>query len=250
MKGPRVVTFDIETAANLVFVWGYYEQNVIKVVRPWYVLTVAYKWLDEKQARVLTLPDYKLFKKEPQNDRELIHAFWEVLDKADIVVGQNSDQFDIKKLNTRFLLHGLPPPSPYKTVDTKKTSKRHFSFINNKLDNLGEELGYGGKMKHEGFELWEKAMEGDPKAFRKMGAYNKRDVILTEKIYVRERPWMTGHPNTNAWTGEENCRACQSENIQFRGFDPTAGGKKRRWVCKDCGAWTRDSKTINTTSKR
>lgn len=250
MRPPKILTFDIETAPNLGYTWGAYEQNVIKVVRPWYVLTVAWKWSDEKQARVKTLADYKTFKKDIYNDKELIEEVWGLLDRADIVVTQNGDQFDIKKLNTRFLLHGLPPPAPYKSVDTKKASKKHFAFVTNKLDNLGDELGYGGKMHHEGFELWEKCMHGDPRAFKKMGAYNKRDVILTEKVYLRERPWMTAHPNINAWTGLENCRVCQSHDIHFRGFDVTATGRIRKWQCQDCGAWTRDTKAERVTTKK
>jgi DNA polymerase elongation subunit (family B) len=245
---PKILTFDIETSPNLCFTWGFYEQNVIKVVRPWYLLTVGYKWLDEAKAHVLSLPDFKTFKTDVQNDKELAEAVWKLLDKADIVITQNGDAFDIKKLQTRFLLHGLPPPSPFKSVDTKKTSKKHFSFVNNKLDNLGEELGLGGKMHHEGFELWEKCMHGDPKAFKKMAAYNKRDVILTEKVYLAERPYMSGHPNLNAWTEKENCKGCQSPNVQFRGFNRTKSGKVRRFQCQDCGMWGQDTKSTKVTA--
>lgn len=247
---PKILTFDIEISPNVTYCWGFYEQNVIEVVKPWYVLTIAYKWADEKKARVLKLSDYPLFETDHQDDKDLVKDFWEVLDKADIVVGQNSDAFDIKKMNTRFLLHGLPPPSHYKTVDTKKTSKKHFSFINNKLDNLGTELGLGGKMHHEGFDLWKKCMAGDRKAFDRMAKYNVRDVYLTEKVYLAQRPYMSGHPNVNAYTEKEGCRNCASERVIFRGFMYTANGKKRRWSCNDCGAWTSDSKTVSTTSKR
>lgn len=247
---PKILTFDIEISPNITYCWGFYEQNVIEVVKPWYVLTIAYKWADEKKARVLKLSDYPLFNTDHQDDRDLVKDFWDVLDKADIVVGQNSDAFDIKKMNTRFLIHGLPPPSNYKTVDTKKTSKKHFSFINNKLDNLGTELGLGGKMHHEGFDLWKKCMAGDRKAFDRMAKYNIRDVYLTEKVYLAQRPYMSGHPNVNAYTEKEGCRNCASEKVIFRGFMYTANGKKRRWSCNDCGAWTSDSKTVSTTSKR
>lgn len=247
MRLPNTVTVDIETAPHKAYVWGYYEQNVIKIIEYSYVLMVGLKRLGEK-TRVYTLLSHP--GRNRKDDSKLMKAIRDELDWADIVITQNGDQFDIKKLNTAFLKHGLTPPSPFKSVDTKKTSKKHFYFANNKLDNLGEELGFGGKMHHEGFPLWERVMEGDPRAVKKMANYCKRDVELTEKVYLKERPWMTGHPNLNAFTEKENCRVCQSDNTIFRGFNRTHVGKVQRYQCRDCGAWGQDSKTIRTTTRK
>lgn len=247
MRLPNTVTVDIETAPHLCYCWGYYEQNVIKVVEYSYILMVGLKRLGEK-TRVYTLLSHP--GRNKKDDSKLMKAIRDELDWAEIVIGQNSDQFDIKKLNTAFLKHGLTPPSPFKSVDTKKTSKKHFSFANNKLDNLGEELGFGGKMHHEGFPLWERVMEGDPRAVKKMADYCKRDVELTEKVYLKQRPWMSNHPNVNAFTEKENCRVCQSEKVQFRGFNVNVTGKVRRFQCMDCGAWSQDTKTIRTTTRK
>lgn len=244
---PKILTLDIENAPHKAYVWGYYEQNVIKVLEYSYILMVGVKRLGEK-ARVHTLLTHP--GRNKKDDSKLMKIVRDELDWADIVVTQNGDAFDIKKINTAFLKHGIPPPSPFKSVDTKKTSKKHFYFANNKLDNLGEELGFGGKMHHEGFPLWERVMGGDPKAVKKMADYCKRDVELTEKVYLRERPWMTGHPNLNAFTEKENCRVCQSNNTQFRGFNVTMTGKVRRFQCMDCGAWSQDSKSVRTTTRK
>ena len=240
----RILTFDIETAPNLGYTWAFYEQDVIKIVRPWYVLTVGYKWLNEKQAHVLSLPDYSLFKKNIQDDKELIKDFWELLDKADIVVTQNGDNFDIKKLNTRFLVHGLPPPSDFKSIDTKKSSKKHFAFGNNKLGNLGIELGLGDKEAHEGFPLWERCMAGDLEAFKKMAKYNKRDVYLTESVYLKERPYIKNHPNINLYEGKPDaCPKCGSIELISRGFAFTSLNKHKRYSCNNCGTWCMGKKS-------
>lgn len=244
---PKTLTFDIEIAPNLGHFWDWYETTPVNLVRPWYVLMVGVKRLGEK-TRIYTLLSHP--GKSKYDDTKILKAVHADLEWADVVVTQNGDAFDIKKLNTRFLKAGLPPPSPFKSVDTKKTSKKHFSFVNNKLDNLGEELGFGGKLHNEGFVLWEKVMELDPRATKKMADYCKRDVELTEKVYLRERPWMTGHPNLNAYTEKENCRVCQSTNTQFRGFNVTTTGKIRRFQCMDCGAWSQDSKTVRTTTRK
>src|SRR3546814_6332122 len=50
-----------------------------------------------------------------------------LLDEADVVIGQNSDRFDLPTINGRALVAGLKPPSPYKTVDTR--SEEHTSEL-------------------------------------------------------------------------------------------------------------------------
>lgn len=245
---PKILTLDIENAPHTAYVWGYYEQNVIKIKEYSYILMVGFKWAHEKKARVHTLLSHP--GKNKKDDKSLMKVVREILDEADIVVTQNGDAFDFKKLNTAFLKAGLQPPSPFKSVDTKKTSKKHFYFANNKLDNLGEELGLGGKMKHDGFELWEQVMAGDSKAVKKMADYCARDVELTEQVYLAQRPWMTGHPNTNAFTGLDNCRVCQSHDLTWRGYNTSSTGKSRRYQCKSCGTWGSEAKTVRVTSTK
>lgn len=213
---PKILTIDIENAPMEAYVWSYYETNVVKVIRYSYILMVGFKWAHEKKAKVYTLLSHP--GKGKKDDSRVMEAVWKLLDEADIVVTQNGDAFDIKKMNTAFLKMGLPPYSPFKSVDTKKTSKASFYFANNKLDNLGVELGLGGKMQHEGFEMWEKVMNLDPKATKKMADYCARDVELTELIYLAERPWMKNHPNLNIYTDKpQSCPKCLSEKIQSRG---------------------------------
>jgi DNA polymerase III epsilon subunit-like protein len=246
---PKILTFDIETTPILGYSWGFYEQTLVKVVRNSYLLTVGYKWMHEKQAHVLSLPQYKTFKKDVQDDTELAKDVWKLLDEADIVITQNGDRFDVPKLNTRFIKLGLPVPSPFKSVDTKKISSGSFYFANNKLDNLGEELGLGKKMQHEGFTLWEKCMAGDEAAFKKMAAYNKRDVVLTEQVYLKFRPWAKNHPNLNAFTERDDCPKCGSNDIQYRGEEARKTGKVKRFVCKECGAFSYGKQRTTTTIK-
>jgi len=235
----KILLFDIETAPNLAYVWGKYEQNVIDYQHEWYMLTFAYKWYGEKKVHGRALPDYRGYKKGSMDDKKLVSELRDLFDEADIIVGHNGDQFDIKKSNARFLVHGLPPPSPYKTVDTKKVAKKYFNFNSNKLDDLGQHLGLGRKEKHEGFELWLGCMRGDPKSWAHMLKYNKQDVNLLESVYETMKPWMTNHPNLAAIAGKEcACPNCEGGNLQRRGFNYTRTGKFQRYSCLDCGAWS------------
>ena len=243
-KGVKVLVFDIETAPTLGYVWGLWEQNVglNQIKSNWYILCWAAKWLGEKGVMTSALPDFPLYKRDKENDREVVTALWKLLDEADVVVTQNGDSFDIKKSNSRFIQHGLLPPTPYKTVDTLKVAKKYFKFDSNKLEYLGTALGVGRKLETGGFELWKGCMAGDPKSWRQMVRYNIQDILLTEDVYFKMRPWMTNHPNFNLLIGSVyNCPNCASNRTQKRGYAHTRASTQQRYQCLDCGAWSQGS---------
>lgn len=242
----KVVLIDIETAPSLGYVWGKYDQNVISFERDWFLLSFAYKYLSDKRVTVHALPDYRGYKKSPLDDQALSQDLWKVLDDADIIVAHNGDSFDIKKSNARFLTHGLPPPSSYKTVDTLKIARKHFKFDSNRLNDLCNALGIGSKVPHVGFALWKGCMSGDLEAWKVMKEYNAQDVILLEEIYLRLRPWAS-HPDVNLYgatpmaAGEHNCPNCGSHHVQRRGFAVARTRRYQRLNCQDCGAWFQGS---------
>lgn len=191
MTEPRILIFDLEITANEGFFWPgrMWETNIIKITNPWYILTFSAKWLNGKCV-TRGLPDYPEFKKDKHSDKSLVKELWGLIDKADLIIGHNNDRFDHKKLNTRFLVHRLPPPRPYKTLDTLKIARKHFAFDSNKLNDIGQYTDEGQKLDHNGFSLWEKAMWGDKRAFNKMCRYNRQDVLLDEKVFKRFKPWV------------------------------------------------------------
>lgn len=219
--------------ANLAYVWGKYEQNVIEYEREWYMLSFSWKWYGEKTTRVLGLPDFPLWKKDKKNDRELVTRLWKLFDDADIVIAHNGKSFDVKKANARFIYHGMKRPSPYSIIDTKIVAKRYFNFNSNKLDDLGNYLGLGRKIDTGGFELWLGCAKGDENSWVLMKRYNKQDVVLLEKVYEKLRGWIENHPPR-----EFGCPNCGGW-VQKRGFSVLRSGRKRqRLHCQECGAWT------------
>jgi hypothetical protein len=232
----RILLLDLETAPNLGFVWGIWEQNVIDVKKSWYLLSFAAKWTNERKTHVRCLPDYPRFKSHKEDDKHLIADLWELLNEADIVVAHNGDRFDIRKANARFVAHGLPPPSPYKSVDTLKIARKHFKFDSNRLDDLGKYLGVGRKIPHTGKHLWLGCMNGDKKSWKTMRRYNTQDVTLLERVYLKLRPWTTTHPNLTFFSRRpEECPVCESGAINNTGFSYTRTGKRQRATCKSCG---------------
>ncbi len=234
----KILLFDIETAPNLGYVWGKYDQNVIEFESEWYVLCFAYKWLGDKKTHSHGLPQYKLYAKEKDNDYEVIKKMHELFNEADIVIAHNGNKFDIKKINARFLYHGFNPPKPYAQIDTLLVARRYFAFTSNKLNDLAVLLKLGKKAETGGFELWKNCLYGVESAWTKMLKYCKQDVVLLEKVYLKLLPWIKNHPNVGLLEGNiGTCPNCGSTNGEKRGFRYTTSATYQRIQCKDCTAW-------------
>jgi len=162
-------------------VWSLWETNVAKILEDWRILCVSYKWGHEKKIH---------FIRTNGDDKALCRALNELFNEADVIVAQNGDKFDIKKTNARMIINGLPPPLPYKTIDTLKVARKHFGFLRNDLNSLAEYFGFPGKVEHEGIDLWHGCLANDTKSWKTMERYNKRDVELLERVYLKMKPWM------------------------------------------------------------
>lgn len=233
----RILLLDIETAPNLGYFWGLWEQNITtdKIVDSSYVLCWSAKWLGDKE-----IMHDSVHRSSPKKMLKGVH---QLLDEADVVVHYNGRSFDIPTLNKEFLLHKMVPPAPYKQIDLLKVSRGTFRFQSHKLDYVMKMLGHGGKVKHEGFQLWVKCMDDDEEAWVKMEEYNKGDVTGLEKVYYDFRPWIKNHPNHGAFDDLDACPHCASEKLQRRGVAVTRNQRYQRYQCGDCGAWSRSKKS-------
>jgi hypothetical protein len=111
------------------------------------------------------------------------------MDEADIILGQNSNAFDIKKLNSKFLEHDLGIPSYYKKIDTYSLAKKHFSLTSNKLEYMSKKFNVTYKKQDHaefsGFKLWDECLKGNLKAWKSMEKYNNFDVLATEELFLK-----------------------------------------------------------------
>ncbi len=242
---PRVLLLDIETFPDVVYTWGVYEQNAIAVQKHWQMISFSAKWYGEKRQITRAICDYGGYK-AGGDDKALCAELWDLLNKADIVVAHNGEQFDIKKIKARFIAHGMKPPSPYRVVDTKKEVVRVAGFSSNKLDWLCQQLELGRKIEHEGWELWLKCMQGDKAAWARMKKYNAHDIVLLEKLYTTIAPWIQ-QPNCSEGMVCTN-PTCGSTELQARGYARNKTRSYQRFQCRTCGTWCR--KTISEKDKR
>lgn len=255
MKGqPRILLIDIETAPIIAHVWSLWKQDIAlnQIKSDWHLLSFAAKWLDEPASKIIYQDQRNSTNIE--DDTKLLKKVWELIDSADILLTHNGKKFDLKRLNSRFILHGFKPPSNVKHIDTYELSKKHFDFTSNKLEYLTNKLCKKYKkqthQKFPGFSLWRECLAGNKSAWKEMETYNKYDILSLEELYHKLAPWDSSI-NFNIYTDDNDIACnCGSTEFQHRGFTYTKIAKYQRYQCKECGSWTRGRSNLFTTEKK
>lgn len=250
---PRILVLDIETSPVLGYVWSLWKQNVSlnMINADWCILSFCAKWLGEPE--IIYHDNSK--QKNVEDDFRLLKYLHRLMDKADLIVAHNGKSFDVRKINARFLLNGMPPPSPFQVVDTLLETRKHFAMTSAKLEYLTDKLCTTKKLKHAkfpGFELWAQCLQKNPEAWAEMRAYNEADVVSLEELYLILRPWMDGHPNVANFAEPEkpSCPKCGSDHVIQKGYRHTQVGRYIRYRCNDCGGWSRGRKMVNDKEQR
>lgn len=253
MTGPKIGTIDIETAPLRADVWGLFDQNIglNQVATEWSILSFTYKPLHGSRKSII----YEDTQGDPRNDAMVCATLWDILNDNDFLIAQNGKRFDMRKIRARLIMHGFTPPAPTKIIDTMLMARQVASFTSNKLEWLSKWLSNVQKLKHKDFpghELWTECLADNPRAWASMKKYNVIDVVSTEEVYLRLRPWVTGHPNLAAYYDDDKrrCPACGSDSLVHKGTTFTNVSEYNRYQCNGCGAWSRDRYTINSKQKR
>lgn len=246
---PKILVFDIETSPMISYHWGHWQQNIYldQVIQNQIVLTWSAKWLYADDV----LSD-KVTSKEAINndDKRVVGSLWKLLNEADITIAHYGDKYDTPWMNSRFVIHGFPPPNVVTTIDTKKVASKTFRFASNKLDALAGYFGMEGKIKTD-FDLWKGCMNGDQKSIDDMNTYCDQDVRVLEEVYLKLRPFIKAHPNVGLYleSDEPVCAACGSENMKVESNDYyTPTGRYSVYRC-NCGALSRQ-RTHNMDAER
>ena len=241
--GAKILVFDIETSLVLAFVWGARDQFVQldNIVEDWHAISWAAKWLNENKVMSACLTPAEA---KRHDDKRVIKKLWKLFNEANVIIAHNGDNFDIKKMNWRWLVHGLNEPLPYKTVDTLKVSRQKFGATSKALDYLTSQLQMPNKT-DTNMKLWRECFWGDSKALKKMHSYNRNDVVIGEAFYLRILPYISNHPNLGLYSKSQVCRNCASPNLvpQLK-MATTPANVYRAYRCSECGKAGRYKQSI------
>jgi hypothetical protein len=247
----KVLVLDIETAPLLADVWQLFKANVgINQIRKnGYIMCWAAKWLHDDSVYYASCRE-----RGEKDEKSVLKELVKLIRKADVVVGHNGDNFDMKWIRTRMLYHGMKPLPPVKQVDTYKVAKKFFRLHSNKLAFLADYLKCSPKKQHlkfPGHELWTECTLGNPEAWDEMEEYNVQDVESLEEVYLKLIPWDKGiNFNLSGDLEEMRCPKCGGLHLQKRGYAYTNVSKFQRYRCNECGGWSRGRTNLLTKEAR
>ena len=206
-------------------------------------ICAAWKWYD--QADVEFAAEW-----EVGGYDGFMRAVWDVFNDADLIIGHNADRFDARHLTGGWAEMGLPAPSPYKVVDTLKIARGTFAYESNTLDALNRRLGIDAKTDKYDARIARAAVNGDKEAQETLSAYNRGDIIASEALFDRLRPFAKGIPHLGMWTDDE--LACPSCGSTMTATGKTVHANVQRYEhlhCPNCGSHARGTTTLKNPTR-
>jgi hypothetical protein len=246
---PRVGVIDCETLPAVVYTFSLWDQNIgiEQIISDISLLSWAGKYLNESKiySDILTKEEAP-----EKSDRRIAQSCWNFVSTCDVIIGHNWSGFDGRILNNLFLQYNLPPLK-YVTVDTLAIAKQSFRWTSNKLAFINDKLGIRNKYTNEGFTLWRKCHEGNQEALDEMLKYNIGDILATESLFYRVRPYVKNF-NVSLYNEieEYQCPVCGSIELESEGFYYTSAGKYESVRCQKCDCISRKKENLLTKNKR
>lgn len=260
---PKVLVFDIETLPMIVTAWDTGKQyiNMDNILEDYVILSWSAKGLFDSHVIGDILTPTELQRRlgtvfapnpDPHNaDYRIVKRMWKLLDEADVVITQNGKKFDVKKLNTRFIYYGFPPPRPFHHIDTMEACNAVMAPSSAKLGYMTKFLGMRRKMDTD-YALWLACQRGEPQALSMMYDYGLNDTLILEDYYSYIRAWIPNHPNFSIYTNKyidaddlTMCPVCR-HIIELKSITGTyttpIGNSYDSFRCAHCGTVGRKSK--------
>jgi len=245
LKGreTHVLLLDLEVSPILGTTYEAYKSNLIWIEKPPMIVTMAWQWFGEDEIHVKGLPDYDGYKPgwEHLNDRDLCEELYDLLEKADLIVGHNEKKFDLTIARSRFLAHGFRPTKEWFIEDTLQILWKRFRLPKNNLEAACEYVGLPGKTKFTHADFIKGCIAGNKEDWEGMKTYNARDIEITKAFYAKISPWNNSHANLNLiLRGGQLCRVCLANgrtatNVAKNGTEYLKMSARAKYRCLTCG---------------
>jgi uncharacterized protein YprB with RNaseH-like and TPR domain len=146
------------------------------------VLCFCIKPLD---GRVITLKEGQYKKRFPGDDKSLVEAIAQKLEKFDLWIGWYTQRFDIPFIQTRLVINGSPPLQKRFHIDLWFQSRYKLKLHSNRLEAVADSLDVPHKKTKLLPDIWRRAQAGDKTALDYIVKHCQEDVRTLEDVYNR-----------------------------------------------------------------
>lgn len=218
----KILYLDIETSPCLGFFWRPGSKVNIghnNIVEERQIILASYAWNNEKPKTIRWKKDPKSTNKYIKYcDKNVVEAIIAEMDKADLIVTQNGDRFDVTWIRGRSVKHRIPMGHNYPSFDTLKKSRHYLNLNSNRLDYLGHFFLGEGKVSTGGFQLWVDCINGSKKAMDKMAKYCEGDINLLRRYHKHLLQYVPANNHVGASLGfakHMTCPTCGTYDIRL-----------------------------------
>ncbi len=229
---PKTLIFDIETSPCVGWFWNLGKQYIQsnQLISSGKIICISYRFNSWPEGKVKNLRW-----SSEQSDEQLVKEFSKIAETADLLVGHNGDNFDIKWINARLAYYKQPTLRNCISEDTLKLARKQFRLPSFKLEFLCMYFDVGRKRPTTS-KLWEKVVfNKDQKALKEMVLYCNQDVLILDKLYDRLYPYVNHRTNVALLQKDiKACPECGGNKLTKDGFKFTRVGKYQRFSCSKC----------------
>lgn len=185
----NLLFFDIETKYMLARIWrlgkNYIDHKQLVEGTESKIISIQYH---NNFGKTKFLQWEKVGQNKFDDKKMLIKFVNDVVNGADIIIGQNAIDFDKKTVQERLKIHKLPAFKADFMLDTLILSRSTFNTPSHKLDYRSAQQRLGGKHRME-MSDWVDVVERGVPATKKMIPYGIKDDEDTAKIFWAELPY-------------------------------------------------------------
>lgn len=249
MSELKILLLDIECSMGKYYSYGIFNQNIPieNIIEHPRMIAFSAKWFKK--------PGTMFFSEYHDTRKGMLDKIHVLLSEADLVVGYNSKNFDVKWIQGEFMVEGYAPPEPFLQLDLLKEIRRNARFVSNKLDYTSGRLVNDNKREYSMARMWrivdnpetsEKVREQE---WNKMKRYAVKDTQLLEPLLKELLPWINmPHPVSE---DPNSCHNCGSR-LRPNGVRRTKFSTYLRLRCVNskCGKSFRTTQRINVSNVR
>lgn len=237
VNDSKIMIYDIETSRVPAMVWWTGKQFVShrQLQGEPKIITISWKWLGSDEVHSLAWDDNHC-------DKKMVGEFMKEYNKADLVIGQNNNNFDNRWVQARAAKFGFEVNTFIRSFDIMKESKKRFRLVSYSMEYMCQYFDVAQKLSNEGIKMWDKIQLGTPdeqaEYLPKMIEYNVGDIIATEALYYRLRPYFGHQTHIGVLNGGEkySCPSCGGTDVSLYKTTVTAAGTIQRvMICNEDG---------------
>jgi len=230
----KILIYDIETSRGVfkAFWTGKQYLGYKAMIKEPAIISISWKWVGEDEI-------YHLTWDKNHCDKKMVKEFLKHYNSADMLIGQNNDNFDNRWVQARAMKYGFDFNTFVRSFDLMKMNKRLFRVVSYSMDYTSKFIDVTFKQSHEGILMWDMIEDGTPEQqkeyLQKMIDYNVGDIVTTEEIYLKNRKYYGHKTHFGVLNGEEKwtCPNCGSKQIELYKTSVTPKGTIQRIMkCK------------------